>query len=936
MRKTLGYLAFFLVLGSSASALGWPTFHGGYQRLGYTSEKSAYRLSDITLLWNFSTNGNVRSSPVMADINGDGLLEVVFGSDDRNVYALSNDGRLLWNYTTGGRVEGTPTAADIDGNNRTDVLVGSDDGSLYALDGRSGALKWKYTTGGMVRSSPAVGKLGDTFDINIVFGSYDGKIYCITAPGKKLWDYKTQDSIASSPALYDVDNDKKREVIIGSNDNMVYILKNPPYKVWSYLTSGDISTTPTVTGGPIFVGSEDKRLYRLEIADIGAVDTRRVETDEGWTTISIGATGLQSTANFTTNGIISSSAAFGQLNGTGSANLVFGSNDNNLYMIHDDMMNNITTLKRYTVSKPVQSSPALGRVGSDNATAIVFGSDDGKVYVITYPGITRFTYQTAGPVKSSPAIADLTNDGTLEFAIGSDDGNLYMFGDARTMNIQLGSSSYNVALKYRASGDIEAMKRQIQVARAMYLKANYTEGVRRCDDLVKTMEADSIFVDAKNLFLSGNLTGAEATLKEAAQRYFDANDTAGTAESQQLYKQIEAETYYGEAKYFFATGQTTNATIYLEAAIHFYQNTNDTAGLVKTEKLSKLYSTQGKSTTYFDDGMKALKDGKLDDAIPLLDFARQSYVLTGDNESAAKTAKLINTTRADIALKRAQEYFNSSEYDKAADYANRSMMLYGQVRNARVVDAQRIYNNSLELLAADSLYQKAQDSYAALNFTGAAQYSLQAMAIYNSTGDIEAYRRVSRLYLRSQTAQQPTLGGGILGSIKPTTIIVLLILAAAAWLMLKKPAEGPIPTQGSKKIVLDISGFKKRVGDFLSGTGKAPTKPKPKSELEAVPPKQQQKEEIKITTQITKEHIPIPEQSTLGLTHKITLDIKKGTTQASSEPPVNKDQTETSKSSSASEAKTGEGTITRLLEKIRHSGRKRPKVVLIPRDDEGK
>ena len=43
----------------------------------------------------------VVSSPAVADINNDSLLEVIIGSYDNKVYALNYDGSLLWSYTTG-------------------------------------------------------------------------------------------------------------------------------------------------------------------------------------------------------------------------------------------------------------------------------------------------------------------------------------------------------------------------------------------------------------------------------------------------------------------------------------------------------------------------------------------------------------------------------------------------------------------------------------------------------------------------------------------------------------------------------------------------------------------------------------------------------------------------------------------------------------------
>lgn len=41
-----------------------------------------------TLLWKYTTNGSVESTPAVADLFGNGKLEVIVGSYDHNVYCL--------------------------------------------------------------------------------------------------------------------------------------------------------------------------------------------------------------------------------------------------------------------------------------------------------------------------------------------------------------------------------------------------------------------------------------------------------------------------------------------------------------------------------------------------------------------------------------------------------------------------------------------------------------------------------------------------------------------------------------------------------------------------------------------------------------------------------------------------------------------------------
>jgi len=85
--------------------------------------------------WRFLTEGAIYSRASLADLNGDGRLEVVFGSCDNKVYCLSHRGERLWSYETDFWIITSPIVTDIDGDGNLEVVVGSLDHNLYVLDG---------------------------------------------------------------------------------------------------------------------------------------------------------------------------------------------------------------------------------------------------------------------------------------------------------------------------------------------------------------------------------------------------------------------------------------------------------------------------------------------------------------------------------------------------------------------------------------------------------------------------------------------------------------------------------------------------------------------------------------------------------------------------------------------------------------------------------
>jgi len=103
------------------------------------------------VLWQFFTDDMVRSSPAVGDISGNGQVSVVFGTgdywyhqpgsahDSTKVFALTTDGQLRWSRDLRGVTLGSPALADVDGDGVADVVIGTaegpDPGKIWVLDG---------------------------------------------------------------------------------------------------------------------------------------------------------------------------------------------------------------------------------------------------------------------------------------------------------------------------------------------------------------------------------------------------------------------------------------------------------------------------------------------------------------------------------------------------------------------------------------------------------------------------------------------------------------------------------------------------------------------------------------------------------------------------------------------------------------------------------
>jgi outer membrane protein assembly factor BamB len=82
-------------------------------------------------------------------------------------------------------------------------------------------------------------------------------VYCLNATtGKPLWTFATRARIDSSPAIAD------GRVYVGSNDGRLYVLDLAKgAKIWEYEMGSPVSASPAIAGGRIVVGAQDGRVY---------------------------------------------------------------------------------------------------------------------------------------------------------------------------------------------------------------------------------------------------------------------------------------------------------------------------------------------------------------------------------------------------------------------------------------------------------------------------------------------------------------------------------------------------------------------------------------------------------------------------------------------------------------------------------------------------
>lgn len=339
-------------------------------------------------LWTFPTNGEVWSSPTVAD----GV--VYFGSDDHFLYALdAASHQLIWKFETGDLVRSRPAV------DRRVVYFTSDDNFLYALDTQTGAELWRFDLGkanhprgplaqywDYLQSSPAVAE-------GVVYvGSANPNFYAVDArTGQEKWRFTLKYSTRSSPAVVD------GTVYVGESDLNVYAIDaQTGLEKWRFDTGSTVIPSPTVVDGVVYVGSKAPYVYALD-AQTGQEKWRfNYPPSIAW---------VESSAAVANGTVYVGSSDWRRLNAIDAAT---------------------GQLKWYFLTKGFPwCSPAVAEgvvyIGGTGGYFYAVGAETGQELwnVQTGKSLVTETYGVSGGVVSSPVIAD----GVIYF--GSLDGQLY-------------------------------------------------------------------------------------------------------------------------------------------------------------------------------------------------------------------------------------------------------------------------------------------------------------------------------------------------------------------------------------------------------------------------------------------------------------------------------------------------------------------------------
>lgn len=358
---------------------------------GATSPPTGERApSALRTLWKVPLASTSFGGGAVADVNGDGIVDVAFCTyfGDSKVRVLSGkDGKEIWTFDAATRpgagdacLDASCRFVDLDGDGGLELVVPiSNSSQVLAFDAATGARRWTYQAGAgeCIDTPPWIGTIDGA--LRVVVGTFKGRLHVIdgrTGAAARTVQVVGSGAVQSCPVVMDLNGDGHEDLVATS------------FKGDGQLVAADGAVRGDAKEG-------DATAPRSGPAEL-ARSLWRMQTDST---------------------MLYHGPSVGDLDGDGAADLVIGAYDGKVYAVKKDGTKLWTTGK---IEQYIMGPTAIADLDGDGTSEVIVAGDkvtvlrgrDGSVVWSAPVDTARSGAAPVWSVTRGVSVADMDGDGS--------------------------------------------------------------------------------------------------------------------------------------------------------------------------------------------------------------------------------------------------------------------------------------------------------------------------------------------------------------------------------------------------------------------------------------------------------------------------------------------------------------------------------------------
>ncbi|KAL0491966.1 outer membrane protein assembly factor BamB [Acrasis kona] len=169
--------------------------------------------------------GEIQAQVIAEDINNDGNVEICAVDYNSNLACFDEKGNAIWERRLSGSTSTAPTVGDVNNDGILDLIIGTNSGAIFAVSGSDGKdiEHFPIKTGHSIHSQATLLKM-DQGMMTIIVPSFDGFVYMIDGPTGCIDKIDIGENSYSQVLVSDLNHDGKLELLVTTMNGNVYNL----------------------------------------------------------------------------------------------------------------------------------------------------------------------------------------------------------------------------------------------------------------------------------------------------------------------------------------------------------------------------------------------------------------------------------------------------------------------------------------------------------------------------------------------------------------------------------------------------------------------------------------------------------------------------------------------------------------------------------------